>query len=119
MRFQEIALAVATFGKPVEEFTTGVAVVLALLFGIGLFVLADLKGIADNLRLNATDDLFQVAPKNAFERTARDKDLLLTVAPGEHRSHIGSTDTGVAGLHQERSRRRNAQGTEGFIRQFF
>ncbi len=96
MFFKPLSGLVTSLPYLSEHAAAGVAVVVPALFEIGLFRLRALKGVTDDARFQTARDLFKVAAKDPFERTARHKDLMPLLVPSQHRRHIRPADTGVA-----------------------
>ena len=81
--------------------------------------IAQFKRIAHHALFETANDLFDMAAKHPLERTTWDEYLLFAFAESQHGRHIWAAHAGMAGFHQEPSRRGNAQGAKCFVDDFF
>src|SRR5579883_1179644 len=96
----EIAAISIAVAPTLKLCSARVAVVALPLIRVSLLARVHGERVADHVRPQATDHLLKVAAKYSFERTARQKHLIETIAVGHYRRHIRAADCRTTGPNQ-------------------
>src|SRR5579883_2377091 len=96
----EIATIIIAISPTLKLCPARVTVVTLPLIRVSLLSRIHSERVADHVWPQAANHLLKVAAKHSFERTARQKHLIETIAVGHYRRHIRSADRRTTGPNQ-------------------